>query len=783
MDLLFDFLSSSSYTVAWLTVVLNVFVKGTAVLMAAALLDFMLQKASASVRYLVWSLALGILIALPILPKLLPAWQINFGSGLFAAALQPPVSTDSAVNSSAITVNSAGAQYVDGSPDLQLAPTHNSIVAEENTLIQEGATLSDSASFSIRRAHWTTWTLMLWLAGVTAFFARLLAGFIGVWWLGRRSEPLVDDVWQTLLGELVDQMGLVARVKLLQSGQAKLPMTWGLFRPVIVLPANADRWSDERRRVVLIHELAHVKRRDWLVQVLAYVVSGLYWINPLVWIALRRLRIERERACDDHVLGMGVQPSDYADHLLQIARSLQSRAFSPLAVTMAQTSHLEDRLLAILNPRLHRGALTPKTMTLSVVLCICIAFPLAAMSPAAGDQSDGEVVATAEGQPVFESSLEDVADDDLFQPSASVPENAGQADQFPEERRQGLTQAESTEPIENDRLAESLVTALPKEKLEAPRATTLARLNSNLESYPEPRAQKQSRRSRNRRELRNVRDLEVLAEVLDDPDPKVREMAIRALDKIRDDSAVDLLIQALTDSNAEVRRRAARALGKIENPGTIQALGTALDDEDPQVRQMVIRALGDIEESSAVEWLIPLLRDPDVEIRREAARALGEIEDPGAVEALGAALNDQDLEVRQEVIQALGDIEESSAVEWLIPLLRDPDVEIRREAARALGEIGDPGAVEALGAALNDPDLEVLQRAIRALGRTYDQSAVEWLILFVTDANVEIRRRVAWALGQIGGGQAVEALNVASNDADFRVRRTALRALREIGRR
>ena len=100
-------------------------------------------------------------------------------------------------------------------------------------------------------------------------------------------------------------------------------------------------------------------------------------------------------------------------------------------------------------------------------------------------------------------------------------------------------------------------------------------------------------------------------------------MAIRALDKIRDDSAVDLLIPALTDSSAEVRRRAARALGKIEDPRTIQALGTALNDEDPEVRQMVIRALGDIEDAGAVDWLIPLLSDPYVEIRREAARALG----------------------------------------------------------------------------------------------------------------------------------------------------------------
>ena len=756
MDPLFDFLSSSSHAATWLTVVLNVFLKGTVVLMAAALLGLVLQRASASVRYLVWSLALGTLIALPLLPPLLPAWQVDLGSDFFSVAHQPPVSTDSAVISSVLSVNEpAGAQVADEASDAQVAPTHNSVVLEENPPLQERTTLAIPVPFSIRSAPWTTWALMLWLAGVIAVFARLLVGLTRVWWLVRRAKPIVDDSWETLLHGLVDRMGLMAQVRLLRSGQAMMPMTWGLFRPVILLPDKAEQWSNERRRVVLIHELAHVKRRDWLVQVLAYAAYGLYWINPLVWIAVRRLRIEREQACDDYVLGMGVRPSEYADHLLQIARSLQSRSFSSLAVTMAHRSHLEGRLLAILNPRLHRGALTPKTMTLSVALFTCIAVPLAAMSPAAGDLSEGEVVAATE-QSVSESGLNDVVDLELIPASEVAPVNSGQAESLAEGHWQDSAQAESV---------------------------ALAHLKSSVKTYPEPRAQKQSRRSRNRRELRNERDLEVLAEALDDPDPRVREMAIRALDKIRDDSAVDLLIQALTDSSAESRRRAARALGKIEDPRAIQALGTALDDEDPEVRQGVIEALGDIEDASVVDWLIPLLRDPDVEIRREAARALGEIEDPGAVQALGTALDDEDPEVRQRVIEALGDIEDTSAVDWLIPLLRDPDVEIRREAARALGEIGDPGAVQALTGVLNDPDLEVRQSVIRALGRSYDESAVDWLIPALTDSNVEIRRRVVWALGQIGGSRAVEALNAASNDADSRIRRTASRALREIGRR
>src|SRR5262249_37734869 len=166
----------------------------------------------------------------------------------------------------------------------------------------------------------------------------------------RGAQPIEDGEWDELLRDLGTRLGLTQRVALLRSHHALMPMTWGWRRAVILLPADADSWPAARRRDVLIHELAHVQRLDCLTQAIAQLACAVYWFNPLAWIAARRMRIERERACDDMVLLAGSRASDYAEHLLDLARSLRSRhRHSLAALAMARPSHLEGRLLSILD--------------------------------------------------------------------------------------------------------------------------------------------------------------------------------------------------------------------------------------------------------------------------------------------------------------------------------------------------------------------------------------------------------------------------------------------------
>jgi TonB family protein len=129
--------------------------------------------------------------------------------------------------------------------------------------------------------------------------------------------------------------------------------TWGAWRPRIVVPAAATGWDDERIRAVLAHELAHVQRFDWPVQLAAEALCAALWFNPLAWLVARRLREEGERACDDVVLGTGLVDRDYATHLFDIARATRGPVLRA-AMPMARPSSLEGRIAAMLNPTLDR---------------------------------------------------------------------------------------------------------------------------------------------------------------------------------------------------------------------------------------------------------------------------------------------------------------------------------------------------------------------------------------------------------------------------------------------
>ena len=123
--------------------------------------------------------------------------------------------------------------------------------------------------------------------------------------------------------------------------------------PCILLPGEAQQWNDSDLRRALVHELEHVRRRDWVIQVAARAACALYWFHPLAWVTLRRLCLEAERACDDAVLETG-ERTDYAEQLVQLARRMSAGAAQP-AVGMANRSDLSARVTALLNESQRRG--------------------------------------------------------------------------------------------------------------------------------------------------------------------------------------------------------------------------------------------------------------------------------------------------------------------------------------------------------------------------------------------------------------------------------------------
>jgi len=198
---------------------------------------------------------------------------------------------------------------------------------------------------------------LLYLVVAAALLVRLALGRALLARLWRRSRPADTPGWTGLVALLAGALGIRRRVALRIAEGPAMPMTWGTLRPRILLPAMARGWSDEQRRIVLLHELGHVSRFDSFSRAAAAVVCALYWFHPAAWYAARQMRIEQEHACDDLVLMKGAGATVYARNLLEAARAFEAPPIlARISVAMVATSELERRLLAIVRRRPRRRA-------------------------------------------------------------------------------------------------------------------------------------------------------------------------------------------------------------------------------------------------------------------------------------------------------------------------------------------------------------------------------------------------------------------------------------------
>jgi TonB family protein len=217
---------------------------------------------------------------------------------------------------------------------------------------------------------------VVWLTGALILGVIMLVRLLHILLLRRRSLRFVDRRWECIASELCKSLGIRRSVLLLQSERSSLG-TLGVLRPCILLPHQAATWSDDRIRVVLTHELAHIKRLDWLIQIAAELSCAVYWFNPLFWWLNRHLRMQGEHACDDIVLNGGVHANDYALHLLELARSLRASesAWSPV-LAMAKPQHLERRFVAMLNPFLNRKPAGRMAVLITGLVALLMITPL-----------------------------------------------------------------------------------------------------------------------------------------------------------------------------------------------------------------------------------------------------------------------------------------------------------------------------------------------------------------------------------------------------------------------
>jgi HEAT repeat protein/beta-lactamase regulating signal transducer with metallopeptidase domain len=668
--------------------------RAAGVLALTAVLVRTVSRSSASLRHLAWAIALGGVIMVPLLSRLLP----------FRLAVLPAAPIM--------------AVREDAPPALVALPKQELKQEELKDREPSPAAIEPALTPTPKRISWASLLPVIWLVGAGALLLRLSAGFWALSTITRRGRSLENTDWTDVLDRTRAWMDVRERPLLLVSERVAMPCTSGWRRPVIILPEGALEWDDQRREMVLLHELAHIRRGDILWHLIAQVAVAIHWFNPFVWAAARAMRADAERAADDLVVGAGATPADYAAHLLDIVRGSPARREPASVVPFAQRSEFEGRLLAILESK---GVTmpTPRASLLTAALAIAAVLPVAALS-------------AARPAPVL----------------ASVNET-----EATEVHQQATTTTRST------------------------RESTTLLMNTLSDSVVSVRTAAAEALGG----LKDTMAVRALIDVLKrDTDAGVRRAAAWALGELEDARAIPALSEALrTDTDVEVRRNAAHALGEIEDARAVPALTEAIRrDKDPSVRRAIVEALSSIEDPSSATVLFPILKDSDPEMRRAAADALGSIENVNSVDELIPLVRDESKEVRRAAVDALGSIEDKRALPALARALGDSDVEVRRAAANAIGSLDEVhSAPPELIRALRDEDPEVRRNAVNALSSIDDPAGVAPLAALLKDQDVEIRRAAAEALEDIEDANATRALREALRDEDPEVRRIAAKAL------
>ena len=398
---------------------------GTTLLLTVALTcTFFLRRRSASVRHSVLAAAvIGVLIV-PLLLPMLPHWSL----GIVAATKNESIHESREPNNverpdylSSIPVESGHSAPLRSRLSLQTdyEENYNPLFEEgEHFAPQNGGVVTLASLITLANLPIILFTL--WAIGSALFFLRLALSLRAASKLIAKTMPMDEP----MLATIIRRLKITTPIALRQSEVGIVPFTFGLRKPVIVLPETATLWSTEERRAVLTHELSHVARRDVFWQFLTAFCCAIYWFHPLVWFTAWRLRVEREIACDDLVVLAGEEAPVYASILLRLAGGLKNissrRHVLGCTVAMARHHEVKQRIAAILNPNLFRKPLG--RFGSAVFLCAAVvAIGLTAtLSPTGKTITEHEVFA-GENEPGTERSA--VSGSATTQPTVIPPQS------------------------------------------------------------------------------------------------------------------------------------------------------------------------------------------------------------------------------------------------------------------------------------------------------------------------------------------------------------------------
>ncbi|HWD39984.1 MAG TPA: M56 family metallopeptidase [Fimbriimonas sp.] len=355
-------------------------VKSLVIVMGAWIISRLMRKGPAASRHLVWLAALVMILALPVLQAALPG-----------RAILPPQQEPEPVAISQAQQDPAPVSFYENGADSSFSPAGSDRVVDSIVPVGRGKIVD---SFDVSKvpvtefseppsAHIFTKQLVpiVWVSGSAILGLLMLLGLA----LAGRLKAKSVELGRSDVDELREKSSVRRPVRFLVNGlkDPRLAMTWGFIRPLVMLPKQSQAWPAPQIESVLMHELAHVRRLDWLTQWLASAACAVFWFNPAVWFAARRLREEAETAADDFVLRLGRHPSVYANDLLLVAAEIgraRPRTLLP-GVTAMKSSRIEKRIEAILAPSRTRRGVTGLEALVAAALAMAAVVPLATARP------------------------------------------------------------------------------------------------------------------------------------------------------------------------------------------------------------------------------------------------------------------------------------------------------------------------------------------------------------------------------------------------------------------
>lgn len=548
------------------------------ILGASGIVAACLRGSSAAARHAAWAAGIILSLALPVLGAATPALRLP--------------ALERAVERSILAGN------------VRVAPDAPATIRESR--VEQGrSAASRSDANSVREGivgiRWPRAIFAVWVLGVAFLAGRLALAHSRGNRIVLRARRTTCAPLQRTFDRLARASIGTRRARLLLSQETVSPAAIGMLQPAVVLPDAAESWPDADLRAVLVHELAHVARRDAIVNLCVQLTCVIYWCNPLVWLAAARLASERERACDDRAIMSGADPIAYA-HLLLMTAAASSFQGVPLAAAsaMARPSELESRLVAILDPRLTRGPLSRRASGALAGFGLLIGLPTAALHLDAVPPPPPNV-----GEPAATVQLP------VRPPAAPEP----------------------------DRLSDSLSNPLSERVVEVPsearvrRATALALRGPDTALAAELEAA-----------LRHTPQFE---------GDLVRERAAWALAQERDGRLLEPLVDALASRVWQVQAYAAWALTGVEDDRVVAGLLSALRHPVWRVRAMAAASLRGSGDARAKPAFDDALSDPAWQVRLAAVEHFEAASDPSQRQRLLALAGDRHVAVRQAVRRAL----------------------------------------------------------------------------------------------------------------------------------